>query len=197
MEIFVIIPTGKTITLFVRQSYTIEKVKHIIYEKCGIQENKQRLLYRGRELKDHLTISDNNIINNSTLGLYHKNLSSDTANTVDDEILDDILIHAKTLTGEITNLKVKLSYMVADVKAQIQNKADIPSSRQKLYFNENHLEDGHTLDSYGICQGSILFILQGDYSQSKENGRELHEQTKMDKTQDKNGMETYIVCYKH
>ena len=191
MQMFVKTPTGKTITLFVQQSYTIEKVKHMIYEKCGIQENKQRLSYEGRELEDHFTISDNNIDNNSTLYLDLKNLSSDTVNTVDN-ISEGILIHAKTITGEIINLKVKLSYTVADIKAQIQSKADIPSSQQKLYFNENHLEDGHTLDSYGMCQGSILFILilQGDWSQAKENGKEPHEQTKMDKI---HGMDAYIA----
>ena len=199
MQIFVKTPTGKTIILFVQQSYTIEKVKHMIYEKCGILESKQRLSYEGRELEDHFIISDSDIDDCSTLYLDLKNLSSDTASTADD-ISDGILIYAKTITGDIINLKVKLSYTVADVKAQIQNKVNIPSAGQTLFFNENHLEDSHTLDSYGLCQGSILFILQGVSKQAKENGS-LTEPHKQNKMKDKNGMETYIVmliyiCYK-
>ena len=74
MQIFVLLNTGKTITLEVEPSDTIETVKYKIEDKVGIHPGDQRLKTTFRRLDDDSkTVEYYNIVKESTIYLEGRN----------------------------------------------------------------------------------------------------------------------------
>ena len=69
MKIFVKNLTGQTWTLDVKPTDTVESLMQMNYEKQQIPSNKQRLMFRGRQLEESRTIADYNIQEMSTIYL--------------------------------------------------------------------------------------------------------------------------------
>ena len=146
MTVHVKVLAGRTISLRVEPSITVEELKTIINEKEGIPEDQYNLQFHSKRLENEQDLGDYGIVDGSSIFLIFV-------------IKENMKIYVKPLGGVRSLLTVCADDTIENVKVRIQKLRIMPRDTQQLIFAGKKLDNDRSLSSYDIKRGSTILLI--------------------------------------
>ena len=153
MMLFVKTLTGRTVVLSPKPGDMVLDLKSQIQDKEGTPPKHQCLVSAGRELADKLSISTAGLQNQSVLHMVFR---------LPRPSLIQVTVEASD--GRSFEVDTNVEDTVENVKVTLEEEGGVAKGDQTLLFGGSPLEDGRTLWSYDIRDGSTLHL---EYPQSQ------------------------------
>ncbi|XP_059843982.1 polyubiquitin-like [Hypanus sabinus] len=131
---------GKSLQLHLIVHARISAIKRSLEEEWKIPAPLQRLVYHGTFMNDDKTLLDSNIFVETEIQLIR---------------LMEIIVQ---LPEENRAVKVSQIDKVSNLKNQIESQTSLRKTQYYLTFQSQALEDGRTLQSYGIQHNSTITV---------------------------------------
>ena len=141
-------PILKSCTLEVYPSFTIHSILKKIESEVDLTSELQ-LIFAGRVLENHKTLSYYNIQKECTLHLKQNN----------QQIENQLKIFVKTITGKTISFYLDKSAKIQSVKQMIERELNIPHSQQILKCSGKKVDDDRFVEEYLKENSNLLFII--------------------------------------
>jgi len=148
---------GELITLYVKPTDTIEKIKTMIKKREKIPINQQILTFNNIHLDNDFNLSYYNINKESILNLDYQ--FNNNNNNNDNKSNQNTQIYIKNIYGDSFTLDVQLTDRVEYLKEKIKEKIEFLPEHYYLYYKGKKLDNNKTLSNYHIKMGTTIKVI--------------------------------------
>lgn len=158
MQVFVRDFNGKTATLNVEPSDSVGQIKQMYENLEGISSSSQRLIFAGKQLEDNNEIQAYGIKSDDTLHLTSFMLGGGESGSGGSST-GTKHIYIRTLNGKNISIDVNDTDTIKSLKDKITDIEGVSADQQRLVFNGKQMEDGNTIQDYGIQEDSSIHLV--------------------------------------
>ena len=149
MQIFVKLPTGRTITIDCEPFDTVLNIKNRVDDRESIKPDAQRLIYGGKQLQDEKSLAQYNIQPEATISLVFR-------------LYGGFTVYANTMQGRIYKIQTSANDSVADLMVKIQATTGISVEKQRLLSKGEDLwkTPDAKLGEFPIGEGTTIHVME-------------------------------------
>ena len=143
MMVTINMPDGTKKEIAITLSDTSTDIKRKIEDETGMEAPRQVLKKDDKELPEGLTVKDMGIRNGDSLSVDVRTVP----------------VTVRTMDGKVIKIDVDPTNKLEDVKKQLEEEAGVPWNNQRLYKDDNELDDDNkTAGEHGIVEGDELYL---------------------------------------
>jgi ubiquitin C len=155
IRIYVITPKGKKLYFDVMPTDKVREIKKMVYEREHLLPREQRMKFGEQMLDDAYKLEHFHIGHHSTI------------------ILEPMEIFVEDWNGEEFPVEVEPTDTIATLKDKIEKQEGIPKDQQRLFHDEEKLNDNKTLRDYKLRHKSVLQLHDMEIHVNTPDGKKI------------------------